>query len=228
MHQITLTSYFTYAPSKVPQSVVLDDVALPAGIKAPETGLTTLYGFGDALSEMSRVRQSATAKGKAVATVLVNLSMDQVYPGRVPLGLLEGSSSATDRSGASKPLVDKAGNPYERPRMIMLDRLQEATVRAVRQRLEAAAEKRGLAWENPFVNAGFVCPRPELLDDLMADPLFASVDLLVYRVPEAKGRNRQVATLFSGRSVSSIQARGLPDMTVRLPERVASPHSMSA
>lgn len=195
MSIVALNSFFTYNRTSVPQTVILADVPLPPRQLAPAGGLTALYGFRDALEELSRLRQKWENDRIGLSTVTVSVEIGAMPYGRV--------------------------SPEKLPqfRFLYLDRINRHLEEICRRYFETYAAEAGVTLENPFRHAGFVCQHPDFIGRLHQEEMFRHLDVLVYRIDDPQFGPRQVATLFNRDAVVKIEARGV-ETNILLPDHV--------
>ncbi|PKU21956.1 hypothetical protein CWS72_23930 [Telmatospirillum siberiense] len=152
-------------------------------------GLTMLFGFRDAVSELQR--QWKTAREKDIRLVSVNIQVDVGEMHRLRLG------------------------PADTPRFkfLYLDRLGQQTFAEMNRSLQRISTEADGEWDSPFVPAGFVTKRPDMVGRMIDDlrtTIFSSLELVVYRIDDPATGPRQVATLFSTKSVTAVEVQGVP------------------
>jgi hypothetical protein len=196
MSIVALNGFFTYSRTQVPQTVVLSDVPLPARQLAPAGGLTTLYGFRDALEELSRLRQRWENDRIGLSTVTLSVEIGAMPYGRV----------STEK--------------LPQFRFLYLDRINRALEEMCRRYFETYAAESSISLENPFRHAGFVCQHPDFIGRLHQEPEFKHLDVIVYRIDDPQYGPRQVATLFNRDAVVKIEARGV-ETNILIPDHVA-------
>ena len=159
-----------------------------------------LFGFKDAIDEMSRRWKEARERDLHLVTVIVKVEVGELH--RLRLG-------PTDTPGY---------------KALYLDRLGQQTYAEMAEQL--AAMRDGEAeFEDPFVPAGYVTRRPDLMGRMvegLRETLFKSLELVIYRIDDPDTGPRRVATLLSSASVISVEAQGVPTK-VLLPPRLALP-----
>jgi hypothetical protein len=195
MSTVALTAFFTYNRSNMPESVTLADVPLPPRSLPPGGSLTALYGFRDALEELSRLRKRWESETVGFATVTL-----QVEIGKMPYGRV-----SPEKLGDFK--------------FLYLDRITRPLEDVCRQKFDAYAGEMGIELADPFRHAGFVCERPDFIGRLHQEPEFNHLDVIVYRIDDPVTGPRQIASLFNQDAVVSIEARGV-DTRILLPQSV--------
>jgi hypothetical protein len=195
MSIVALNGFFTYNRAQVPQTVVLSDVPLPARQLAPAGGLTALYGFRDALEELSRLRQRWENEKIGFSTVTLSVEIGTMPYGRV------------------------SPEKLSQFRFLYLDRINRSLEEMCRGYFETYAAEAGVSLENPFRHAGFVCQHPDFIGRLHQEAEFNHLDVIVYRIQDQQHGARQVATLFNRDAVVKIEARGV-ETNIILPEQI--------
>lgn len=195
MSIVALNGFFTYNRNSVPQNVVLADVPLPPRQLAPVGGLTTLYGFRDALEELSRLRQKWENDRVGLSTVTISVEIGAMPYGRV------------------------SPEKLSQFRFLYLDRINRQLEEICRRHFEQYALDSGIVLDNPFRHAGFVCQHPDFIGRLHQEQAFNHLDVIVYRIDDSQFGPRQVATLFNRDAVVKIEARGV-ETNIILPDKV--------
>ena len=201
MSIISLTSHFLCSYDHPPETVTLADVGLPPGMPAPAKGLTLLFGFKDAIDEMSRRWKEARERDLHLVTVIVKVEVGELHRLRL--------------------------NPADTPsyKSLYLDRLGQQTYAEMARELDKLRPDEAGDWENPFVPAGYATSRPDLMGrmiDGLKDSLFPALEVVIYRVDDPETGPRRVATLLSSASVVSVEPQGVPTK-VLLPGDLALP-----
>lgn len=195
MSTVALTAFFTYNRSNMPESVTLADVPLPPRALPPTGALTALYGFRDALEELSRLRKRWESDTVGFATVTLQAEIGKMPYGRV----------SPDKLSQYK--------------FLYLDRITRPLEDICRDKFDSYAAEMGLERQDPFRHAGFVCERPDFIGRLHQEPEFNHLDVIVYRIDDPLTGPRQIASLFNKDAIVSIEARGV-QTRILLPQAV--------
>ncbi|HCI47797.1 MAG TPA: hypothetical protein DFI00_10920 [Rhodospirillaceae bacterium] len=195
MSTVALNAFFTYNRSNMPESVTLADVPLPPRALPPAGAMTALYGFRDALEELSRLRKRWESDTVGFATVTL-----QAEIGKMPYGRVSPEKLSSYR-------------------FLYLDRITRPLEDICRQKFDGYAAEMGLEPMDPFRHAGFVCERPDFIGKLHQEPEFNHLDVIVYRIDDPLTGPRQIASLFNKDAIVSIEARGV-QTRILLPQAV--------
>lgn len=184
--------------------VTLGDVPLPGSIPHPQNGLTTLYGFRDALEEMQLQYAAARRNGMSLVKVTFNLDVKKIVMGTTNPDTI-GDTRFLNLRRLSKDL-----------QQLVLDGVNELS----------AKEGKKAKFYDRILHAG---ERPDLICAVIRSlKVFSHINSVVYMVPDGTPRGRQVATVFSTRpaddeesgenGISGFSIRGECPFQIKLPK----------
>lgn len=196
MSNIQLVGYFHEEPGylKTHSEVKLEDIAFTAQ-PHPKNGITLLYGFRDALDEMSR-RQNIAA-GKGLDTFFIEATVDV---GQIIQGLV---------------------SPEKLPKtnMINLGRITVALEDTIVDYWRKYLKKHGVSKDQASeidwgTGLKYISAAPYLLDDLIQEPEFKHLNAIIYPITTTDGHTVKVATVFNKAAIKTVQVRHYPNVKV--------------
>lgn len=181
---VQLSSFIHCKSNAVPKKVELKNVPFPKRLAYPQ-GLTALYGFNDALAEISKQRQ--IAETKKLEHIAVNIS---VVVDRIRLGITHPKDVAESEfinfGRISAELDDMIAEFYQAYLK------EELGIRKV--------------MDMDFTRQKHIATRPDLLDKLLQEDMFKRIKLIVYPIEDG-GQIRSVATLRDFDAIESVTVR---------------------
>lgn len=171
--------------------VVLDNIPLPSDIIPPQNGITLLYGFRDALEEMSKYRQEADRTGSLFYTVSFEVEVGCILPGAI------------------------TRENIRETRFVNLRRISSDLESDILHFVNGLLEKEGS--ELKIESIDDIGARSDLLGELVNQPGFDHLTAIVWAIHGKGKKHRQVATLFKTSDVVRPDGtyEGIPEVNVR-------------
>lgn len=197
MSSTQLVGYFHEEPGyfKSHKQIKLFNIPIAVPKRHPERGITLLYGFREALDELSRRQNAAASKGldtyflEAIVDVGLNIP-GLVSPEKLPKTKMINLNRITVALEDiiidywRKYLADEGLSPQE------IDQLDWGT------------------------GQKYISAYPHLLDRLIQEPEFKHLNVIVYPVRTQDGHIVKAATIFNLDAITKTQVRYYPDVKV--------------
>lgn len=192
MTTVNLASFFTFPEANKPKEVTLKSVELP--IKGPQTGLVTLYGFKDAVEELSVYRLEADRNRLQFAKVEIKVEAGNIPQTQSTMANLNDSIFLNTRR-MNKELESK---------------IQEYWSQYLE---EDGYDPSKVSWKHFDYMTNF----PHYFDRLRNEPEFKHIEMISFPLRDGTKVRHNVA-LFSYDHVLSVEAKNFPEIKVHMPE----------
>lgn len=196
MSTVNLTSYFTFKTTDRPKSAQIKDAYISNTTQSLQDGIVALYGFRDAIDEISAIRAKEEGPGVVFCSVNIEVDVGEIKPGPV----------SHDDIGKTRILN------VRRLTAKMRDEIETYWNRYLEEEGSEYLQKEDLR------DMSFMGVRPDLISRLHSEPEFNSFDIIVFPSKDDKKRLFPRAALFSTENVLSIVAKNHPEIDVTFPE----------
>lgn len=186
MAEVSLTAIVRYKGDTPPSPVRLANIQFPKGKKPPEGGYAALYGFRDALDEISRQRREADAAKDHILSIDISVDV-----GEIIIGVMHIQQLPTTKFLNMRRMSKELNN--------LVVRYWEGYLRDEGVSEEAIAKQ-------SFWQLQHVADRPDLVGRLWKENEFNHLAVIAYPVND-KGVARQVATLFRKEAITKIEPK---------------------
>lgn len=195
MSIVNLTSYFVFKNTSRPKAAEVKDVAISGSNTSLKDGIVALYGFKDAMDELSVIRAREEGPGVVFCSVNIEVDVGDLKPGPLTEGEMANTRILNVRR-ISIPIRDTIETYWNR----YLE--EEGSEHLPKEALR---------------DMSFIGMRPDLLSRLHSEPEFVNFDMIVFPSRAENRRMYQRAALFSTEHVLSITAKNYPEIDVNFP-----------
>lgn len=186
MAEVSLTSIVRYKGDTPPKTVRLSNIPFPKGKTPPAGGYAALYGFRDALDEISKQRRQADTTGESILSIEISVDV-----GEIIVGVMHPEQLPTTKFLNMRRMSKELSNT--------VIRYWEEYLREEGVSEEALANK-------SFWQLEHVAERPDLIERLWHEKEFNHLAVIAYPVNDG-GEARQVATLFRKECITKIEPK---------------------
>lgn len=183
-----------------PERLVLDNVAMPPTVPAPDVGLTAHFGATDSIMVIRDRMKRAEQQGKVLIPVSIAIDIGRAVPGTLRPSDLQST------------------------RLLNLNRINE-TIKDEYLRVEHEMVTQGglggRSQDRPFDNGLFITKRPDIVARaVLQSQMFSNISVVVYHVRNEQGDIELYATLVRPAGIKSVKAMASIDTRIVLPKRI--------